>query len=359
MTTSALKFEPHDEFFLEVRKRVDAYFRRTGLRPRDDPRMYLKVAISLAWLVASYLLLVFWAQAWWQVLLGVISLGVAVPCVGFNVMHDAGHHALSDRPWVNQLMFLVLDLLGGSSYIWARKHNIVHHTYVNITGHDDDVAIGVLGRLTPHQKWLPFHRYQHWYLWPLYGLIPLKWYFFDDFRDVLRGRIGEYPIARPRGGDLAILLGGKLAFVCLAFAIPLMRHSPPAVVLCVAAVSLIEGVVLAVVFQLAHTVEEASFPMPNPETGRMDGRWAVHQVETTVDYARANPFITWFVGGLNYQIEHHLLPQVCHVHYPAIAGVVEATCREFGVRYLYRDTFAAAVASHYRWLRRLGQPTGS
>jgi linoleoyl-CoA desaturase len=138
-----------------------------------------------------------------------------------------------------------------------------------------------------------------------------------------------------------------------------LRAEVAAVVLCVAAVSLIEGVVLAVVFQLAHTVEEASFPMPNPETGRMDGRWAVHQVETTVDYARANPFITWFVGGLNYQIEHHLLPQVCHVHYPAIAGVVEATCREFGVRYLYRDTFAAAVASHYRWLRRLGQPTGS
>jgi linoleoyl-CoA desaturase len=355
--TGELKFEPNDEFYKTIRRRVDEYFRTTGLRPRDDPRMYRKSAITLAWLAVSYVLLVFVAANWWQAALCGVSLAVAAASVGFNVMHDGGHHSYSARRWVNTLAALTLDLLGGSSYVWARKHNIVHHTYTNITGHDDDISIGALGRLTPHQKWLPIHRFQQWYVWPFYGLLPFKWSLFDDFRDVLRGRVGDYRIARPRGWDLAIFVGGKVTFLCLVFGIPLLRHPAGVVLLAYFGVFLVEGVVTAVVFQLAHCVEDASFPMANRETGRMDSHWAAHQVETAVDYARANPFVTWFVGGLNYQIEHHLLPQICHVHYPALAGVVETTSREFGVRYKARQTFRAAVAAHFRWLRQMGQPT--
>jgi|WetSurMetagenome_2_1015567.scaffolds.fasta_scaffold44452_2 linoleoyl-CoA desaturase len=351
-----LKFEPHDEFHRAIRARVDEYFRATGLRPRGDHRLYLKTAIALGWMFAAYLLLVFAASNWWQALLGVLSLGVAMPCVGFNVMHDGGHNAFSERRWVNRLAAATVDLLGGSSYVWATKHNIVHHTYTNITDHDDDITIGILGRLTPQQPLRSFHRFQQWYIWPFYGLIPFKWYFVDDFRDVIRGRVSDYPMPRPSGSELAIFVGGKLLYLCLAFWVPLSLHPAWAVLGCYAATSFVEGVVLAVVFQLAHVVEEASFPMPDPQTGRMASHWAAHQVETTVDYARASRFATWFVGGLNYQIEHHLLPHVCHVHYPALAGVVEATCREFGVRYQYRQTFSAAVASHFRWLRRMGRP---
>jgi linoleoyl-CoA desaturase len=354
-----LKFEPNDEFHRVIRKRVDEYFRTTGLGPRDDPRMYKKTAIAVAWLVASYVLLVFVAGNWLQGALCAVSLGTAVACIGFNVMHDGGHHSYSERGWVNKLAARTLDLLGGSSYIWARKHNTVHHTYANITGYDDDIEIGVLGRLSPQQKWLPFHKYQHFYIWPFYGLVPFKWFFYDDYRDVLRGRIGEYRIARPRGWELALFLGGKAMFIVLVFGIPLLRHPAEAVVLGYLGVFLVEGVVMGVVFQLAHCVEEASFPMPNPRTGRMNSGWAAHQVETAVDYARANKLVTWFVGGLNYQIEHHLLPQISHVHYPALAGMVEATCREFGLQYKARQTFSAAVVAHFRWLRRMGLPPES
>jgi linoleoyl-CoA desaturase len=203
------------------------------------------------------------------------------------------------------------------------------------------------------------HRYQHWYIWPFYGLVPFKWCLYDDFRDVARGRIGGYRMARPRGWDLAVFAGGKLTFLCLAFVIPLLRHSPGVVIAGFVGTLAVNGIVMGVVFQLAHCVEEASFPAPNPDTGRMDGRWAAHQVETAVDYARGSRLVTWYVGGLNYQIEHHLLPQICHVHYPAIAAVVEATCREFGVRYQFRQTLTAAIASHYRWLRRMGMPAGA
>jgi linoleoyl-CoA desaturase len=352
-----LKFAPSEEFHRVVRKRVDEYFREHGLDTRDDPRMYLKGAIALSWLVASYILLVFVAGTWWQGVLGVLSLGAATVCVGFNVMHDGAHNCYSKRVWVNKLAARTLDLLGGSSYIWARKHNTVHHTFTNITGYDDDIDVGFLGRMSPEQPWLSFHRYQHIYIWPLYALVPFKWFFYDDYRDVLRGRIGDYRIARPRGWDLAVFVGGKLLFIGLAFVVPMLAgHSAGTVVLGYLGVFGVEGAVMGTVFQLAHCVGDAAFPMPDQETGRMRGGWAAHQVETAVDYARGNRFVTWFVGGLNYQIEHHLLPQICHVHYPALAGIVEQTCREFGLRYKARQTFTEAIVAHFRWLREMGRP---
>ena len=209
--------------------------------------------------------------------------------------------------------------MGGSSYFWARKHNTIHHSYANITGHDDDINLGFLGRLSPHQKRLKFHRFQHFYLWVLYGFLPIKWHVYDDFRDLATGRVGGNRFARPKGWDLAVFIGGKTFFFSLAFVVPLLMHPAWAVLLLYITASLVEGMVLSVVFQLAHCVQEAAFPLPRPDTGRMETAWAVHQVETTVDFARGNRLLSWFIGGLNFQIEHHLFPRICHVHYPALA----------------------------------------
>src|SRR5262249_4621665 len=244
--------------------------------------------------------------------------------------------------------------LGGSSYVWAKKHNSVHHCFVNITGHDDDIDIGFFGRLTPHQKRLKLHRFQHFYLWFLYGLLPTKWQFYDDFRDVFTGRIGMQRLARPRRWDLATFVGGKLAFISLALAIPMLLHPAWIVLLFYMVASFVQGVTLSVVFQLAHCVEEAAFPLPQPDGGRMEAAWAVHQVETTVDFARGNRLLSWMIGGLNFQIEHHLFPRISHIHYPALAPLVEETCGEFGVTYVAHKTLRASLASHYRWLRHMG-----
>ena len=135
-----------------------------------------------------------------------------------------------------------------------------------------------------------------------------------------------------------------------------MFHSIGTVLLFYALVSAVAGVLLALVFQMAHVVEEAAFPEPD-ETGRqMATPWAIHQLETTVDFARGNRVLGWLIGGLNFQIEHHLFPRTSHVHYPMVARVVEDACREFGVTYLEHRTFGAGIASHYRLLRRLGRP---
>ena len=174
--------------------------------------MYFKTAVILGWLVASYVLLVFFASTWWMTLPLVLMLGLAMAGVGFNIQHDGGHQAYSDRPWINRLMSRSLDLLGGSSYFWARKHNVLHHNYANIMGHDDDIDLGILGRLSPHQRQLPFHRLQHYYLWTLYGFLPMKWQLYDDFRDFALGRVAGRRFAHPRGGTLQFSLAARYSF---------------------------------------------------------------------------------------------------------------------------------------------------
>ena len=318
--------------------------------------MYVKSVILLGAFALSYCLLVLVAPAWWLGVPLAVLLGLVAAAIGFNIEHDGSHQAYSDHPWVNTLAAMTLELLGGSSYVWRWKHGLVHHTYVNITGHDGDIALWPLGRVSPHQKWLPYHRWQHVYLWGLYGLLPLKWQLIGDFRCLITGRIGAHPVPRPRGWDLLIFVTGKAVFFALAFGIPLWLHPAWTVLACYGIASLVAGVVLSVVFQMAHCVGEADFPLPAEATGRVERAWAVHQVETTVDFARRSRVASWLLGGLNFQVEHHLVPRISHVRYPAIAGLVELTCREFGIRYAEHRSFWSGVTSHFRWLRQMGTP---
>lgn len=356
----ALKFSRSDRFLRELRKRVDAYFERTGRPRRDCPQMYFKTATILAWFIAAYVLLLFVVSSWWLVLPLAVVLGLSMAAIGFNIQHDGGHRAYSDRRWVNKIMALTLDLMGGSSYLWDWKHNTIHHTYPNITGYDDDINLGFLGRLSPQDRRFRFHRLQGIYLWVLYGFLAIKWHFVDDFYNVAAGSIGGHKIPRPRGKDLAIFIGGKAMFFSLAFIIPMLLHPVWAVLVVYAVASFISGMVLSIVFQLAHCVGEAEFPVPVTSTDgqpRMQTDWAVHQVQTTVDFARGNRVLCWLLGGLNFQIEHHLFNKISHVHYPEISKVVEETCREFGVRYAAHRTLLGALAAHFRWLVLMGRPS--
>jgi len=353
-----LKFSASDRFIRELRRRVDAYFETTGRRRRDCVQMYFKTATILAWFVTAYLLLLFFATTWWTIVPLAIVLGVAIAAIGFNIQHDGGHKAYSDRQWVNKIGAMTLDMMGGSSYLWDWKHNSIHHTYPNIDGHDDDINVGFLGRLSPHQRRYWFHRLQGIYLWLLYGFLAIKWHFVDDFYNIAVGRIGGHKIPRPKGMDLVIFIGGKIVFFSLAFGIPMLLHPVWAVLATYAVAAFVSGVVLSVVFQLAHCVEEADFPLPilTAQGGqRIETEWAVHQVQTTVDFARRSRVLSWFLGGLNFQIEHHLFSRICHVHYPAISKLVEEVSTEFGIRYQAHKSFFSALASHYRHLTLMGK----
>jgi linoleoyl-CoA desaturase len=351
-----IKFDRSNAFQRDLKARVQRYFRMSRRSPRDVPRMYLKTAIIVGWCLASYVLLVFVAATWWQAVPLAVSLGLAMAAIGFNLGHDGGHRAYSRHRWINKLAAMSLDLLGGSSYIWAHKHNTLHHTYANITGHDADLDAGPFVRMSPHQKRSRLHRIQHIYTWLLYGFLPIKWHLVDDFIDVARGRMGPHRFARPRGWDLTVFIGGKVTFFALGFVVPALFHPIWVVALLYGLACWCQGLVMSVVFQLAHVVGEAQFPLPDAATGRVPNQWAVHQVETTVNFARHNRMLSWYVGGLNFQIEHHLFPGICHVHYPKLSRIVEKASRRAGIRYRAHATFLAGLCSHFRWLREMGRP---
>ena len=356
-----LKFAAGDRFLRELRGRVDAYFERTGKRRRDCPSMYAKTGVMMTWFFGTYVLLLTLPHHWWIVLPLAVLQGMAVACIGFNVQHDGGHKAYSDRPWVNRLMAKSLDLMGASSYVWDFKHNAFHHTYTNISDHDDDIDVGFLGRMSPNQPRLPFHRFQGIYMWFLYGLLAVKWQLFDDYYNIAIGRLGHHKLPRPKGRQLVEFIAGKAVFLCMVFVLPmLLLHTVWPVIGVYLIAAFVSGVTMSVVFQLAHVVEEAQFPVPvadGPGHVHIERPWAEHQIETTVDFARGNWLLCYFLGGLNFQVEHHLFHKICHVHYPALSKVVEDACKEFGIQYNAHKSFWAAVASHGRHLAELGRPT--
>jgi len=351
-----LEFGADRAFENDVRRRVGEYFEKMGRSGKGSPKMYLKTGIILTSFVCFYLLLVFWATNLCQGLVLSILLGLSVAGIGFNVAHDGGHGAFSKTAWVNKLMAATMDLVGVSSYVWFWKHAVIHHRYVNITGYDTDIDVGVLGRLSPHSPRLPFHRWQHFYLWPLYGFLAAKMEFVDDFKRVISGRIGGHGFPRPVGRGLVIFVAGKAVFFSWVFGVPLVFHSLGAVLLFYCVGVAVLGIALSVIFQLPHCMAQADFPVPDETTGRMKNPWAVHQARVTLDFARANRIVGWILGGLNFHLEHHLFPTICHIHYPAITKIVEATCRDHGVKYSEHPTFWSGVVSHYRWLKLMGTP---
>jgi linoleoyl-CoA desaturase len=351
----ALSYCASTGFRHDLEKRVAAYFDDNRISRRDAWPMYRKTAVLFLWLAASYIGLVFYAAAWWQGVPLALSLALAMAGVGFNVMHDGNHGAYSRRPWVNKVMALSLNLLGGNAYFWHFKHNIAHHSYPNIAGSDDDIFVGPFGRLSPHDRRYGFHRFQYLYIWLLYALLAIDWQLDGDFRSLIKPGIADTPVARPRGWEQVFFWGGKVLFLSLAFVIPLTRHGVGTVVLMYLLTAGTLGLTLATVFQLAHCVQEASFQQPAPGTRRIEREWSVHQVESSVDFARGSRVLTWYLGGLNYQIEHHLFPKICHVHYPALSPIVEATCAAHGVRHFSHPTFGAALRSHVALLKKLGR----
>jgi linoleoyl-CoA desaturase len=349
------KFSRERLFQQDLQARVEDRLATLSRSKYGGLRIYAKTALLLAWAGASYWGLLASAH-WWQMLPLAVSMGLALAAIGFNISHDGNHGAFSSSRLVNRFMGGMHDVLGVSSYVWRWKHNVFHHSYPNVHGLDDDIDLGALCRMSHHQRHFPHQRLQHLYMWVLYGLIVPKWQFYDDFVSVARGRVGDHSFPRPRGTELAVFVLGKLAFLAWAFLIPVLFHPLLVVMLVYGFVALVQGVTLSVVFQLAHSNEE-THSFSAEDAGAVAGReWAVHQVETTANFARRNRLLTWYVGGLNHQIEHHLFPRISHVHLPAIADVVEQACRDHGIRYNDHPTFRSAVASHFGWLRDMGRP---
>jgi linoleoyl-CoA desaturase len=338
-----------------LNERVDHYLKENKLPARDVPAMYVKTAIVFAWWLAAYLLLMLGGFPTWVNLILLVVWAFSIAAIGFNVMHDANHGGYSNNARVNKVLSFSAEFLGISGFRWRTKHNVWHHTYTNIAGLDDDVETYGTMRLSPHEPWKPLFRIQHWYFPIVYSFIGF------DFiiRDFMMAFVGKsdathvYP--KMSRGDKIVFWAGKLFFFTIMIFLPLLVFPWWQVLIGATLVLLITGLLTGLVFQLAHIMEAAEFPEPVGDPLHVENEWAIHEVQTTVNFAPRNKVLNWYVGGLNYQIEHHLLPHICHINYPALAPIVEKTCHEFGIKYYNYPTWRQAFMSHWRELRNLGR----
>lgn len=352
----SLAFTKQIGFRKILTQRVEAYLKEHHLPARDVPQMYLKSAIIFGWWLASYLLLLLGHLPLLANIGLCISFGLATAGVGFNIMHDANHAAYSKHSWVNKVFGLTMELLGSSSTFWRQKHNIWHHTYTNITGLDEDLETNGILRFSPSDAWKPFHRFQHLYVPFVYSLAGLQWLLLRDFQVYFTGQTDpfhKYPKLTLK--EHIVFWGGKLTIFTLLWGLPLLVFPWWQMLIGFLIVMFTIGLALTTIFQLAHVMETASFPEPTGDPLHIENEWAIHEVQTTVDFAPRNKLLNWYAGGLNFQIEHHLFPHICHIHYPAISKIVQQTCAEFNVAYHCIPTWHEAILSHVRILKQLGR----
>lgn len=333
---------------------VDAYFLATKTSRHGGAIAQRKAWLVVSWLLASYVGLVFVARTWWQVLPLGLSMAAAATAIGFVVAHDANHGALCESRTGNRVWSCCFDIMGISSYVWRHAHNFDHHGQPNVDGRDPDLDFGCLARMSPAQPWRWWHRFQHLYLLPLYGLAYPRWVVFEDFRRVALGRIADRRFPRPRGSEALLFVAGKLGFLGWAIVLPSLHH-PPATVLAVAlGCGYVVGAMLALVVSLGHSVDGISFPSAAP---RSADDWCAHQIAASADFGSSNRWLTWYTGGLNHQVTHHLFPRISHIHHRALAPRLARVCARFGVPRTVHPTFLAALDAHRRLLRELGNGT--
>ncbi len=346
------KFENQGtDFQTQLKDEVNNYFEKNKIKRTGNYQLYIKTTTFISLLVVLYYILVFVRPTWWISLPLCAMLGAALAGVGFNIMHDAVHGSFSSRKWVNKLFGYSLNLMGGISCFWEQKHNIAHHTYTNIEGFDEDIKIPLM-RMHENQKWKKCHRFQFLY-WPFfYCTTYFLWIYASDYLKYFSGKIGVCKLPKMPLKEHIIFWFSKIMnfgiFVVLPIIfvgfLPFLVGYFTMIVTC--------GFIISIVFQLAHVVEGTENPVP--ENGKINQEWAIHEVQTTSDFATGNWVITWFVGGLNFQVIHHLFPKVSHVHYKNLQPYVKNLCKDFGLHYNEKKTFSTAVISHVRRLYTLG-----
>lgn len=337
-------------FFAALKSKVDNYFESNKLSRTGGYRLLVKSGFQILSAVSLYVILVFFTPSWWLAILLSGLLGINFAVLGFNVMHEGGHQSFSRHQWVNSLAGYVLNGLGGNIYFWKVKHNVNHHTFTSIDGLDSDVDVRPFMRLHPNQPLRTAHRFQHLYFFLLYGISYLVWIFYEDFVKYFSNRIA--PHMKPMTlstKEHVVFWGTKLFYITAFVAVPIYVIGAQAI-LGFFVMTFVCGFFISIVFQLAHVVEINHFPLGK----KLIGDWALHQMSTTSNFDTSNKLLFWLLGGLNFQIEHHLFPKVSHVHYARISSLVKETCREFSVKYHEYSTMFSAVSSHINYLRKMG-----
>jgi linoleoyl-CoA desaturase len=360
MSNISIKFSRQDsaKFFKTLNQRINTYFKENKVKKTGNWKLYFKTIIMFVLLLTPLvLLLTLHLPVWTQILFMVIT-GVGIAGVGMNVMHDANHESFSSKKWVNKLMGSSIHILAGNDYNWKVQHNVLHHTYTNIEGHDEDIDAGRVIRFSRNSEWYKMHKYQQYYSIFLYGLLTINWAITTDFKQTylyLKRKLsyGKMPSPATQWTKLII---GKIVYYSMWVVLPLVigGYTWWQVLIGFVIMHYTAGIILSVVFQLAHVMPDTDMPIPDAD-GNMKNTWAIHQLFTTANFAPKNKIVGWFTGGLNRQIEHHLFSHISHVHYKDLAKIVKKTAEEFNLPYNEYKSFRAALISHFQQLKELGK----
>ncbi|MFH5832687.1 fatty acid desaturase family protein [Halalkalibaculum sp. DA3122] len=343
-------------FARDLKQRVNAYFEENGLSKHANAEMVVKTVVLLSLYFGAYTLIL---TGWFsplQMLFFCFVMGIGMAGIGFSISHDALHGAYSSNKKVNNILGLSFDLMGANGYIWKITHNVIHHTYTNIYEHDEDLEVAEFIRLSPNAEHKPIHRAQHILAFFAYSFATLFWVFVKDYWYFLKPNLGPYENKTHPFSEWVTLIVTKLLYYSYMLVIPylLLPIAWWQLLIGFLVVHLTAGLILGIIFQLAHVVEGTEHPEQNEE-GNIENAWMIHQMETTANFAHDNKLLSWYIGGLNYQIEHHLFPKICSVHYPAISRIVREVADEYDVPYNYNESFYKAIRSHYRTLKIFGQ----
>ncbi len=345
------------QFFPTLKKRVDAYFKENNLSKHANRKMVIKTITLLATYIIPFVCLLVFRPSFGGAIPLWIIMGLGISGIGMSIMHDANHGAYSNRSSVNQWLGYSIYLAGAGVLNWKLQHNILHHTYTNIVPMDEDIRDRGIVKLSPHTKTKKVHRFQWVYAFFFYGLLTLYWVLLKDFIQFvsyIRNGVNKQT-KQQNAMTLLNLVLVKSGYLIILLVLPVVIFSIPfsEILIGFLLMHFTAGLVLTIIFQLAHTVEGTTHPVVD-ETGIIARDWAVHQLETTVNFSPRNRWLSWYVGGLNFQIEHHLFPKICHVHYPKIAPIVKQTAEDFGLIYRENPTFLSALRSHIIALKRFG-----
>ncbi len=348
------------EFSEAVKSEVKAFFKKENISKHANAQMVMKTIIIVSVYFGCYALIItggFSLPIMWLLCIG---MGIGMAGIGFSVTHDALHGSYSSNSKINYLVGLFFDLVGANGYIWKITHNVLHHTYTNVHGHDEDLEVAEFIRLSPHTEHKSVHRFQHLLAFPAYSFATIFWVFVKDYWYFFKSPLGPFENKKHDIKEWVTLIVTKLIYYGYAIVLPLLILDITWWHFLIGFISthLTAGLILGVIFQLAHVVEETTHPLPN-ENNMIDDHWVIHEMYTTNNFARSNKLLSWYIGGLNYQIEHHLFPNVCSIHYPKISPIVERVAKEYGVPYNCHETLSDAIGSHFRTLKKFGDPNFS
>lgn len=347
-----------NQFFRTLNKRVNDYFKENNLKKTGNWKLHLKTIIMFTLLFAPFIAIFFVPVSIWIYLLASVVIGIGMAGVGMNVMHDGNHGSYSTKNWLNKIMGGSIYILAGNVYNWQVQHNVLHHTYTNIPGHDEDLDAGRVIRFTKDAKWYSFHKFQHYYSIFLYGLLTINWCLTTDFKQMgayLKRKLSYGNTPNPKTLWTGLVIS-KIVYFNFWIVLPLIFGTASwwVILLGFFIMHYTAGLILSVVFQLAHIIDDTINPSPN-ENGEMENTWAIHQLFTTVNFAPKNWIVNYYTGGLNHQIEHHIFPNISHIHYDKIAEIVKQTAIECSLPYFEYKTMRSAVIAHFKHLKELGQ----